>query len=241
MPDRYQDFVSSSIGQLLVKHLGLPDPVALDRYVAGSPLVDGTVVVGGAGRLVERLPGILETLGIESVTTAEAEARYRGLVFDATGLTDPTALVALRDFFAPLMRSLTRCSRLVVLGTPPEQVTGEEQIAQRALEGFTRSLGKEVGRGGTAQLVYVAAGAEDATASTLAFLLSAKSAYVSGQVVRIGTTTRRPATVKDWQRPLAGKVGPRHRLGPRDRRADRAGARTRRRDRGRDRRAAGGQ
>ena len=206
MTDRYQDFVSSSLGQLLVKNLGLPNPVALDRYVAGSPLVDGTVVVGGAGRLVEHLPGILNTLDIETVTTTEADTRYRGLVFDATGLTDPSALVALRDFFAPLMRSLQRCARLVVLGAPPEQVTGKERVAQRALEGFTRSLGKEVGRGGTAQLVYVAAGAEGATGSTLGFLLSPKSAYVSGQVVRIGTSATKPAEEPDWQRPLAGKV-----------------------------------
>ena len=206
MTDRYQDFVSSSLGQLLVKNLGLPNPVALDRYVAGSPLVDGTVVVGGVGRLAEHLGGILDTLDIASVTVAEADTRYRGLVFDATGLTDPTALVALRDFFAPLMRSLERCSRLVVLGTPPEQVTGEERIAQRALEGFTRSLGKEVGRGGTSQLVYVAPGAEGATATTLGFLLSPKSAYVSGQVVRIGTSATKAAEEPDWQRPLAGKI-----------------------------------
>ena len=51
-----------------------------------------------------------------------------------------------------------------MLGTPPEQVEGDERVAQRALEGFTRSLGKEVGRGGTAQLVYVAEGAEGAVA-----------------------------------------------------------------------------
>jgi 3-oxoacyl-[acyl-carrier protein] reductase len=206
MTDRYQDFVSSPIGKLLVRNLGLPQPVRLDRYVAGSPLVDGTVVVGGTGRLVESLPGILETLDIATVVTTEASTRYKGLVFDATGLTDPTQLVALRDFFTPLMRSLETCSRLVVLGTPPEQVAGEERITQRALEGFTRSLGKEVGRGGTSQLVYVTDGAEGAVASTLAFLLSPKSAYVSGQVVRIGTATTKAAEQPDWQRPLAGKV-----------------------------------
>ncbi len=206
MTDRYQDFVSSSLGRLLVKNLGLPNPVALDRYVAGAPLVDGTVVVGGTGRLAEHLPGVLDTLGIANVTAPDPGTRYRGLVFDATGLTDPAALVGLRDFFAPLMRSLERCSRLVVLGTPPEQVTGEERIAQRALEGFARSLGKEVGSGGTSQLVYVAAGAEGATASTLGFLLSPKSAYVSGQVVRIGTSATQAAEEPDWLRPLAGKV-----------------------------------
>src|SRR3954447_4835441 len=206
MTDRYQDFVSSSLGKLLVKNLGLPNPVALDRYVAGSPLVDGTVVVGGAGRLVGDLPKLLDGLGIETTTTHDPATRYRGLVLDATDLADPSRLVALRDFFSPLRRSLTTCARLVVLGTPPEQVSGAERIAQRALEGFTRSLGKEVGRGGTSQLVYVAEGAEGAVGSTLGFLLSPKSAYVSGQVVRIGTSAKEPAEDPEWQRPLAGKV-----------------------------------
>jgi 3-oxoacyl-[acyl-carrier protein] reductase len=207
MSDRYQEFVQTSLGQILVKNLGLPNPVELERYVEGAPLVEGTVAVGGIGRLVESLPGLLDTLGIASTTTTDAAETYKGLVFDATGLIGTTDLVALRDFFTPLLRSLDRCSRLVVIGTPPESVDGGERVAQRALEGFTRSLGKEVGRGGTVQLVYVAEGAEAATASTLAFLLSPKSAYVSGQVVRIGATgTRKANAVEDWQRPLEGKV-----------------------------------
>ena len=206
MTDRYQDFTSSSVGRLLVKNLGLPAPVKLDRYVAGSPLVAGTVVVGGTGRLVEHVPGVLETLGIETTATTEAGSRYKGLVFDATSLTDPSRLVSLREFFAPLMRRLEPCARLVVLGTPPETATGAERVAQRALEGFTRSLGKEVGRGGTSQLVYVADGAAGAVGSTLGFLLSPKSAYVSGQVIRVGTFVKEPAESPDWQHPLTGKV-----------------------------------
>ncbi len=207
MSDRYQDFVQTPIGKLLVKNLGLPNPVELERYVEGEPLVDGTVVVGGSGRLAESLPGLLDVLGVASTQGTQPEEKYRGLIFDATGLSSTTELVALRDFFGPLLRSLERCSRVVVLGTPPESVTEGERVAQRALEGFTRSLGKEVGRGGTVQLVYVAEGAEAAVTSTLGFLLSPKSAYVSGQVIRIGATGATKATaVKDWQRPLAGKV-----------------------------------
>jgi 3-oxoacyl-[acyl-carrier protein] reductase len=208
MSDRYQGFVQTPIGKLLVKNLGLPNPVALDRWSEGSPLVDGTVALGGKGRLAESLPGLLDLLGIASTTTTAGDQTFKGLVFDATGITSPEELSALRDFFTPLMRRLDRCARLVVLGTPPESVSGGERVAQRALEGFTRSLGKEVGRGGTVQLVYVADGAEEAVTSTLAFLLSPKSAYVSGQVVRIGATgTSEPAEeVTDWQRPLAGKV-----------------------------------
>ncbi len=207
MSDKYQGFVSSPIGKLLVKNLGLPNPTALDRYTDGAPLVDGTVLVGGTGRLVESLPGLLDLLGIASTTTPGEGEKFKGLVFDATGLKSADELVTLRDFFTPVLRRLESCARVVVLGTPPEQVKGSERIAQRALEGFTRSLGKEVGRGGTVQLVYVADGSEAAVTSTLGFLLSPKSAYVSGQVVRIGAHGRPSTTsVADWTKPLAGKV-----------------------------------
>ncbi|MCW2773608.1 MAG: fabG 10 [Nocardioides sp.] len=215
MSDLYQGFTSSAIGKQITKMLGLPAPTRLERYVDGAPLVDGTVAVGGRGRLAESLVGILDTLGIAGVEVAPGEtpgdgATYKGLVFDATGLTSSDQLVALRDFFTPLLRSLDTCPRVVVLGTPPEQVDGGERVAQRALEGFTRSLGKEIGRGGTVQLVYVADGSEGSVASTLAFLLSPKSAYVSGQVIRIGAhgaaKPATPGTVTDWTRPLEGKV-----------------------------------
>ncbi|MBF4769321.1 3-oxoacyl-ACP reductase [Nocardioides agariphilus] len=208
MTDRYQAFTQSAIGKLLVSNLGLPSPVPLLRYAEGEPLVTGTVLTGGRGRLVESLPGLLDELGVVSTSSATEPERYRGLVLDATGITDSSQLGLLREFFGPRMRSLETCPRLVVLGTAPETVSGGERAAQRALEGFTRSLGKEVGRGGTVQLVYVAEGAEDGLLSTLAFLLSPKSAYVSGQVVRIGTTHDHThgSEVADWRRPLEGKV-----------------------------------
>ena len=208
MSDRYADFTQSSLGKMLVRQFGLPNPMPLERYTAGDPLVVGTVGLGGTGRLAESLPGLLDELGIASTDAggSPGEATYKGLVFDATGLTSSERLVALRDFFSPLVRSLEPCARVVVLGTPPESVAGAERVAQRALEGFTRSLGKEAGRGTTVQLVYVAEGAEAAVASTLAFLLSPKSAYVSGQVLRVGTYDARAAAVADWARPLEGKV-----------------------------------
>jgi 3-oxoacyl-[acyl-carrier protein] reductase len=206
MSDKYQGFVSTPIGKILVKNLGLPNPVKLDRYRAGDPLVKGTVLVGGRGRVVESLPGLLDTLGIATETAQRDGERYKGLVFDATGLTSVDQLVELQQFFTPLMRSLESCARIVVLGTPPELVEGGERVAQRALEGFTRSVGKEIGKGGTVQLVYVAEGYEASAASTLGFLLSPKSAYVSGQVVRIGAHQEQKATEVDWTAPLAGKV-----------------------------------
>lgn len=207
MSDKYQGFVSSPIGKILVKNLGLPNPTKLERYTAGDPLVSGTVLVGGRGRLIESAPGLLDVLGIASAGSQVEGDKYKGLVFDATGLTSVEELVELQAFFTPVLRSLESCARVVVIGTPPTTVEGSEQIAQRALEGFTRSLGKEIGRGGTVQLVYVADGYEDSVLSTLGFLLSPKSAYVSGQVVRIGAHgEEKGSALADWTAPLAGKV-----------------------------------
>jgi 3-oxoacyl-[acyl-carrier protein] reductase len=210
MSDRYQSFTNTPVGKLLVKNLGLPAPTRLERYAEGAPLVTGTVAVGGTGRLAESLGGLLDQLGVASETVPDAPAggaTYKGLVFDATGITSTEQLSELEVFFTPKLRSLEVCPRVVVLGTPPEQTSGAERVAQRALEGFTRSLGKEIGKGGTVQLVYVADGAEASVTSTLAFLLSPKSAYVSGQVVRIGAHGSTDAgEVDDWLKPLAGQV-----------------------------------
>ncbi|WP_344610673.1 3-oxoacyl-ACP reductase, partial [Dactylosporangium salmoneum] len=136
---------------------------------------------------------------------AGPDGHCAGLIFDASSITDSEGLSALYEFFHPVIRSLRPSGRIIVLGSPPELCTSaREATAQRALEGFVRSMGKEVGRGSTAQLVYVAPGAEEATESTLRFLLSGRSAYVSGQVVRIG-----PAAVDvpdDWDQPLVGRT-----------------------------------
>lgn len=208
MSDRYQFFTQTPIGRLLVKNLGLPDPIVLDRWQPGAPLVDGTVVLGGAGRLDRTVAAQLDDLGIAHTDTAAEGEKYKALIFDATGLTTPEALVELQQFFTPLMRSLTSCARVLVLGTPPELAEDDdERIAQRALEGFTRSLGKEIGRGSTVQLIYVAPGAEASLPSTLAFFCSPKSAYVSGQVVRLGVQGSTEAhPIGDIEKPLAGRV-----------------------------------
>ena len=55
-------------------------------------------------------------------------------------------------------------------------------------------------------MLYVAPGAEGAIESTLRFFLSPKSAYVSGQVVRIAGSAAPLPEALDWDRPLTGKV-----------------------------------
>ena len=206
MSDRYSQLVNAPLASTLAKQFGLPQPVELDRHRPGAPVVSGHVLSGSApeGRLIKHARAVLDQIGAER---GGAEGKVKGLVFDASGISDSTELVELQRFFYPAVSRLQRSGRVVVLGTPPAQAGSvEAHIAQRALEGFTRSLGKEIGgKGSTAQLVYVEPGAEDQLESTLRFLLSPKSAYVSGQVVRIGKGVAASPKI-DWTQPLAGKV-----------------------------------
>lgn len=232
MSDRYFKFANGPIGRQIAPLLNLPQPPVLKRYRPGQPVVEGAVLFGQApgGRLAASTLGVLGAIGAETWAAEDGALReaaanagisakifnpdsagdqkFQALVFDATGITDAPGLKALYEFFHPVGRKIRGNGRLIVLGTPPESLEGAARVAQRALEGFTRSAGKEFGgKGVTSQLIYVAEGAEDQTESTLRFFLSPKSAFVSGQVARIGVAAGATAKPElDWAKPLAGKV-----------------------------------
>ncbi|MGD9735696.1 MAG: 3-oxoacyl-ACP reductase [Solirubrobacterales bacterium] len=206
MRDRYAQVVNAPVLGTIAKQVGLPQPVELDRFQPGQPVIAGPVLTGEApgGRLAKPVRAILDAIGAER---AGSEGRAKALVFDASGIADSSELVELQRFFYPAVGRLQGSGRVIVLGTTPALAGGPRaHTAQRALEGFTRSLAKEIGgRGATAQLVYVEPGAEQELASTLRFLLSPRSAYVDGQVIRIGAGVA-PLPDLNWDRPLARKV-----------------------------------
>jgi 3-oxoacyl-[acyl-carrier protein] reductase len=231
MSDRYSQLINTPIGRIVSKQVGLPAPVQLDRYEAGQPVIDGPVLLGAApgARNAAAVAQVLAAIGAEVHTPMQEELRraaadaalearvfnpdatpaeqtFKALVFDASGITSSAELREAWAFFHPTIRRVRRSGRVIVLGTSPEAPDDPAQaIAQRALEGLVRSIGKEVRRGATAQLIYVEPDAEAQIESTLRFFLSPRSVYVSGQVIRIGTS---PAAVppSDWERPLNGKV-----------------------------------
>jgi len=185
MADRYQQFAGSPPGRFMVRRLGLPQPSPLVR---GPALLEGPVLLGGATARKD----VLVRMGVDVRDRIREGERYAALIFDASRMA---SLREVYDFFHPVIRDLAPSGRLVVIGTG-------EGVAQRALEGFVRSAGKEVRAGATAQLVYAEEDAE--LESTLRFLLSGRSAYVSGQVIRVAAAV--PDAPDDWERPLAGKV-----------------------------------
>ena len=227
MSDRYGDFVQSSIGKKVAKNLGLPMPVTLDRFESGQRLVRGSVLIGSAtgedkrvGESVARIfselhaevfvnsrDGIKDALadaGIEAKANTGGDNKFKVLLFDASNISNADELQQVYEFFHFVARRVEKSGRVVILGRPPEAADDiETALAQRALEGFVKSVGKEFKRGITAQLIYVAKGAEQNLDSTLRFFTSARSAYVSGQVVRVDNGN---AVAVDWTQPLGGKT-----------------------------------
>lgn len=131
----------------------------------------------------------------------------QALVFDATTLESPSMLRSLFDFFQPLLGRLVPHGRIVVLGVPSERAPSPVVAASRgALEGFVRSLAKEVGRKGvTAQLLLVPEGASERVEPLLRFLLSEHSAFVTGQCLTISTAVPLRGSIP-FVRPLEGKL-----------------------------------
>lgn len=231
MSDRYLKFVNTPVGRTAAQSLGLPSPVNLKRLKrADQPFIEGDVLVGAAngskaisaiGNLLGASPAKLfhasaiDTLNDSSGSGNKAEAlplnadidqKFSALVLDATGMKDTNDLRAVYDFFHPTIRKLAGNGRVLVIGQDPATCRQPAKAAaHQALEGFVRSVGKEVGKkGATANLLWMAPGAEKQLDSSVRFFLSPRSAYVSGQVTRVGKSKEAPAT--NPVAPLTGKV-----------------------------------
>ncbi|MFE7928290.1 3-oxoacyl-ACP reductase [Streptomyces sp. NPDC057456] len=226
MADRYLSFTATAPGRFLTARLGLPQPAALSRWTAERPALEGHLLhltAGGpsgldlapvlartglptttetAGAGPEAAGATAGTTGTTGFTGSAGTTRPAAVVLDATGVRDVDALAEVHAALHPVLRSVAASGRVVVLGAPLDARDHHQAAVQQALEGFVRSLGKEIGRGRTVNLVRLT----DASAaeSTLRFLLSPKSAYVSGQVIGVGAEA--PDGPVDWVLPLSGRT-----------------------------------
>ncbi|KPK14125.1 MAG: 3-ketoacyl-ACP reductase [Myxococcales bacterium SG8_38] len=184
------------------------------------PLDDKTILVGGHGALQGVLAQVLTKAGATPWVVGKSDSvlePYRGpgeawarttrriepgdapegervdaIVFDGTGLETPDDLHQLYEVMHPWIRRLNRSGRVVVIGRPVGDVKRAAIAATRAgLEGFTRSLGKEIGSNGSvANSVFVEEGAEDRLGPVLRFLLSPRSAFISCQPFHVTKTAK---------------------------------------------------
>lgn len=232
MSDYYLKFVNTSVGKSTAQSLGLPAPVSLKRLQrTDQPFVEGNVLVGAAkgGKAILSLGSVLSASAADLYHAADVESlvesaragtkakplnlqnsgkqKFSALVFDATGIRDTTQLKALYEFFHPVIRQLDKHGRVLVIGLDPKSCRKPPQAAaQQALEGFVRSVGKEIGKkGATSNLIWMKTGAEERLDSSVRFFLSPRSAYVSGQVVRVDKADS-GAVATNPVAPLTGKL-----------------------------------
>ncbi len=181
--------------------VGLPTPGELARAdgpYAERPLEGKRVLLADAGNAsaMSVLRDGLEKAGAEVVASlnSDGESRLDAAVVDASGVKAPADLAGLWQSLNPVMRSMNQNARFLVVTAIPEEAADPVAAAtRRAVEGFTRSLGKEIGsRGATANMVYVGEGAEEHVIWPLRFFLTGHSAYVDGQPVRVNNAAGKP-------------------------------------------------
>jgi 3-oxoacyl-[acyl-carrier protein] reductase len=211
--DNYTRFVNGELGKKLAKQLGLPRPAVLRRYTPDAPLTVGPVLVvadDASANDADALAKALLAWDVDVRRSAEgaSDVRWGGVVLVGTAAEAPEAVSGAVLALGGTLRKLAGNGRVVVVSRAPEAGDAPALAATRAgFEGFTRSLGKELRGGATANGVQLTGGAAVDSASalgTLRFFLSAKSAYVDGQVLPVGPSDTLEDV--DWQQPLAGQV-----------------------------------
>ena len=210
MKDSYAQIVNSSVGKKVAGALGLPQPVELRRYEPGQDLLNDrkVLVVGG-----QNADGLAETLldwNLEVRRHPESRTRYGAIIADFTDAATPADLQNGALAVGAALRSLGTCGRVIVLGRSTDHEDDEsspELVAtQKAVEGFMRSLAHEMRKGSTCNLLKLAPelGPEhESVQGPLRFLLSARSAYISGQPLSVDPA--KPHTV-EADAPVSGKV-----------------------------------
>ncbi|MGC3953035.1 MAG: 3-oxoacyl-ACP reductase [Propionicimonas sp.] len=198
----------SAPGRAIAGKAGLPEPPVLRR---GPAWPEGAIVLAplNGARLAADTLKLLgratsEPLWDDGDSVPAYQQRIGALVIDATELRRIDDLEAVRAVLRPAVRGLNGSGRVVLLARGPADVADwEAKAVAQALDGIDRTIGKELRRGATSNLIQVGAEVTPAAlASTLGFLLQGRSAFVDGQTWRVGPAE----AVSLTEKPLAGKI-----------------------------------
>ena len=218
----------------LASGIGIPVPENLIRNAGPwvqAALKGNSTMVGGKGVLHKYIAEAIAEAGgqiyctenpdiannayenigdkVTFLSSAQPEPSVNGLVYDGSHLGHPGELSQLHQFFQKQLPNLRRNGRIIVIARP---YFDEDDVAAaatfHALEGFVRSCAKEVGRrGSTAHLITVESNpeAQNRLKAVLSFLLSNRSAFISGQIFRV-TAQAKQINYTPQTKPLQGKV-----------------------------------
>lgn len=209
--DGYTRFVNRPLGKQIARTIGLPKPVPLRRYTKGDRLVDGPILVVGTSPAAEAVAKQLWADEYDVRRDPGLKQTFAAIIVALDDVTHPADLSERVREVGAALRGLEANGRVLTIFRDPEDptvVTDASVVAARhGVEGFTRSLGKEMRRGATANGIQLADSVDMSAPSAqaaLRFLLSGRSAYVAGQFVKV--TSSAGTVPADWNNPLADKV-----------------------------------
>ncbi|EYT51126.1 3-oxoacyl-ACP reductase [Brachybacterium muris] len=207
MADAYTRFVRSTPGAMIAKRTGLPRPARLLRREDRPEPVLGPVVVLGDSVGADQIAQLLLSWGADVRRRFEELRRVGSVVAVLDEVDAPDQLGPVLLPLAGAMRTLAPGARVVTISRPATGQDPARDAARGGIEGFTRSLAHEMRAGGTANGILAADGvALDAPGviGALRFLLSARSAFVTGQFLEV--TTAAGTLTEDTAQPLAGRI-----------------------------------
>ncbi|GAA4419044.1 3-oxoacyl-ACP reductase [Georgenia halophila] len=215
MTDTYLELVNTGAPAKLAKKLGLPKPVRLRRTDPASvdtPLTTGPVLVlSDAASTTEADAVAGDLLGwdldVRRDTRLGEHDRWGAVIVVLTGLGHPNDLSEPALALGSVLRRLAKGARVVTISRTVDRAEPAVAAARNGVDGFLRSVAKELRAGATGNGLVLADGVGVSAPSVrggLRYLLSARSAFVDGQLITVGTDGgSEPA---DWSRPLVGSV-----------------------------------
>ena len=219
-----EQLYGTPVGHALARRAGLADPPVLrrGRVLPAGPLGLGAAAGGTLGERTLAALGLASTLPLRDEPDRRTRddrgreqppayhARLGALIVDATGVRRLGELEQVRALLRPAMRGIEKSGRVILIADDASAVEGlEAKVVAQALDGLSRTVGKELRGGATCNLVACRAGVTPADlASTLSFLLEGRSAFVDGQTIHLGPAKPGDAAggAADPSRPFAGRI-----------------------------------
>ena len=209
--DSYTRFVNRPFGKQVAKTIGLPRPVPLRRHTPGDRLVSGPILVIGdtpAGEIIAKQLWA-ETYDVRR--DPGLKQKFSAIIVAFDDATQPSDLSERVMQVSAALPGLKPNGRVITVFQDPHDAADSNNAnnvaVRHGIEGFTRSLAKEMRFGSTTNGIILGQDvtmAAPAAQAALRFFLSGRSAYVAGQFLTVSSSAGEPPA--DWDAPLSGKV-----------------------------------
>jgi 3-oxoacyl-[acyl-carrier protein] reductase len=207
MTDKYAQFVNQGLGRNVAKKLGLPQPAVLRRYEPGGPLITGPILVQGDTAGADSLAAALLSWDLDVRRHAVPREKLGAIILVLDEVEQPEDLGKPILSAAASLRDLAPGGRAITVSRPASGATSPAAAAARqGVDGFLRSLAKELRAGATGNGILLAPDVQTASPGALEavrFFLSGRSAFVDGQFITVSTAGEPP---QDLDKPLKGRI-----------------------------------